>query len=84
MVADHVERLAMAPGQSKLLRSQVDVHRTAVGDPGLCNLLHYSSREVLITGKREGTTRVTFWFKDGAHPPVTCLLHVTADPAADR
>ncbi len=84
VVADDVGKLTISPGHSKLLHSDVDVVRTAVGDRSLCNVLQYSTREVLVVGEREGTTRVTFWFKDGRHPPVTCLLQVMPDLKAIR
>ena len=84
VVADDVSRLTIASGHSKLLHSQVDVSRAVVGDPSLCNVVRYSSREVLIAGKRAGTTRLTFWFADGRHPPVTCLLQVMPDLSSIR
>lgn len=84
VVADDVAELTVGLSRNKLLRSEVDVIRTSVGDPGLCEVVRYSPREVLISGRSQGATRATFWFADGRHPPVTCVVRVVGDRGASR
>jgi pilus assembly protein CpaC len=66
--------------RSKLLRTKVDVYRTAVVDSGICDVVQFTPREVSIIGKGQGATHVTFWFSDGEHRPVTYLVRVAPDP----
>ena len=50
--------------RSKLLRSKIDISRSAVVDPTVCDVVQFSPREVSIIGKSQGATNVTFWFQD--------------------
>jgi len=79
-VIDHVGELTVVLRRSKLLRTSVDVYRTAVVDPSVCDVIQFTPREVSIIGKGQGATHVTFWFQDGQHRPVTYLVRVAPDP----
>jgi len=79
-VIDHEDELTVVLRRSKLLRTKVDIYRTAVVDPGVCDVVQFTPREVSVIGKGEGATHVTFWFADGTHRPITYLVRVTPDP----
>ena len=68
----------LAMRQSKLLRLRVDLFRTAVVDPTVCDVVQFSPREICLMGKSAGTTNVTFWIGDGEPRPLT--YRVTVEP----
>jgi pilus assembly protein CpaC len=67
--------------RSKLLRTKVDIYRTAVVDSSVCDVVQFTPREVSIIGKGAGATHVTFWFEDGNFRPITYLVRVIPDSA---
>ncbi|NQT38297.1 MAG: pilus assembly protein N-terminal domain-containing protein [Planctomycetes bacterium] len=79
-VLDHTDELAVVLRRSKLLRTQVDVYRTAVVDPSVCDVVQFTPREISVIGRSQGATHVTFWFEDDTHRPVTYLVRVVPDP----
>ncbi|MBN1912723.1 MAG: pilus assembly protein N-terminal domain-containing protein [Pirellulales bacterium] len=79
-VVDHVDELGVILHRSKLLRTKVDIYRTAVVDPTICDVIQFTPREVSVIGRAQGATHVTFWFADGKHQPVTYLVRVAPDP----
>jgi len=66
--------------RSKLLRTKVDIFRTAVVDPSVCDVVQFTPREVSIIGKGQGATHVTFWFEGEDARPLTYLVRVIPDP----
>jgi pilus assembly protein CpaC len=70
--------------RSKLLRTQVDVYRTAVVDSSICDVVQFTPREISILGKSQGATHVTFWFQDDRYRPVTYLVRVIPDPEVEK
>lgn len=83
-VIDASEELSVIVRRSKLLRTKVDIYRTAVVDLGICDVVQFTPREVAILGKGQGATHVTFWFDDDQYRPVTYLVRVTADPEVQQ
>jgi pilus assembly protein CpaC len=83
-VIDHADELTVVLRRSKLLRTTVDIYRTAVVDPGVCDVVQFTPREISVIGKGQGATHVTFWFEDGTHRPVTYLVRVTPDPETQQ
>lgn len=79
-VMDHEDELSVVLRRSKLLRTKVDVYRTAVVDSSVCDVVQFTPREISIIGKGQGATHVTFWFKDEQRQPVTYLVRVVPDP----
>ena len=79
-VVDHTEELTVVYRRSKLLRTDVDVYRTAVVDPTVCDVIQYTPREISVIGLGQGATHVTFWFDDDSYRPVTYLVRVVPDP----
>jgi len=65
--------------RSLLLRTKVDVYRTAIVDEAVCDIVQFTPREVSIIGRSLGQTHVTFWFDDPATPPLTYLVKVEPD-----
>ena len=62
-----------------LLRTKVDVYRTAIVDEAVCDIVQFTPREVSIIGRSMGQTHVTFWFDDPAMAPITYLVEVKPD-----
>ena len=83
-VIDQAEEFTVAMRRSKLLRTQTGIHRAVVVDPGICDVVQFTPQEVLIVGKGQGATHVTFWFEDGRQGPATYLVRVTPDPEHQR
>ena len=67
--------------RSLLMRTKVDIYRTAVVDEGICDIVQFTPREISLIGRAQGTTHVTFWFDDAGTPPLTYLVKVEPDPA---
>ena len=78
-ILEQAEDLDVIMRRSKLLRSKVDILRSAVVDPSVCDVVQFSPREVSIIGKSQGATNVTFWFQDPTLVPRTFLVRVTPD-----
>ncbi|MEN6497402.1 MAG: pilus assembly protein N-terminal domain-containing protein, partial [Thermoguttaceae bacterium] len=70
--------------RSKLLRTRVDIYRTAVVDPSICDVVQFTPREVSIIGKGQGATHITFWFDDLGFRPITYLVRVVPDPEVQK
>lgn len=66
--------------RSLLLRTKVDVYRTAIVDEAVCDIVQFTPRELSIIGRSVGQTHVTFWFDDPAMAPRTYLVEVQPDP----
>jgi pilus assembly protein CpaC len=66
--------------RSILLRTKVDVYRTAIVDEAVCDIVQFTPREVSIIGRAVGQTHVTFWLDDPGTPPLTYLVEVQPDP----
>jgi pilus assembly protein CpaC len=80
-IIDQSGELSVTLRRSKLLRTKLNVYRTAVVDPSICDVIQFTPREVSIVGKAQGATTITFWFEDdAAHQPLTYLVRVTPDP----
>lgn len=64
MPADRV--IQVEAGTHKLLRESVTIRRVAVGDPATADVNVINGRELLISGKKLGTTSLIVW--TGANP----------------
>ena len=65
--------------RSILLRTKVDIYRTAIVDQAVCDIVQFTPREVSVIGRSVGQTHVTFWFDDPNMAPLTYLVEVKAD-----
>jgi pilus assembly protein CpaC len=65
--------------RSVLLRTKVDIYRTAIVDQSVCDIVQFTPREVSVIGRSVGQTHVTFWFDDQNMAPLTYLVEVKAD-----
>ncbi len=83
-VIDQAEEFTVAIRRSKLLRIRTGIGRAVVVDPGICDVVQFTPQEVLIVGKSQGATHVTFWFDDSRQEPATYLVRVTPDPEVQR
>jgi pilus assembly protein CpaC len=74
--------LTLRVRRSLLMRTKVDIYRTAVVDEGICDIVQFTPREISLIGRAQGSTHVTFWFDDPAQPPLTYLVKVEPDADA--
>jgi pilus assembly protein CpaC len=65
--------------RSLLMRTKVDVYRTAIVDESVCDVVQFTPREISLIGRSQGSTHITFWFDDPAQPPLTYLVKVEPD-----
>ena len=79
-VIEETEKLQVQVRRSKILQTKANVFRTAVVDPQICDVVHFTERELSIIGKAEGATHVTLWFEGGDRRPITFLVNVVPDP----
>ena len=83
-IIDHTAELQVTLRRSKLLRTKVNIYRTAVVDPSVCTVVQFTPREVSIIGLAQGATHVTFWFEDDEFKPLTYLVRVVPDPEVPK
>jgi pilus assembly protein CpaC len=62
--------------RSLVLRAKSDIHRTAVVDRGICEIVQTTPREITLVGRAAGQTQVTFWFSDATMTPLTYVVEV--------
>ena len=79
-VTDRLGELEVMSRCGKVLRTSLEVVRIAVADREVCDAAQFAPGELSVIGKRPGETHVTFWFREGQHPPITCLIRVTPHP----
>ena len=70
--------------RSKLLRTPMNIYRTAVVDQTVCDIVQFTPREVSIIGRAQGATHVTFWFEGDKQKPITYLVRVVPDPEVQQ
>ena len=79
-IRGHTDELKVVVRRSKILRTKVDIYRVSVVDPGVCDVVQFTPRELAIIGRSQGATDVTFWFADQQYEPITYLVRVIPDP----
>jgi len=84
VIDDQGKEFTITVRRSKLLRSPVDIYRTAVVDPTICEIIQFTPNEVSIIGKSQGSTNLTFWFEESNKKPTTYLVRVIPDPERRR
>ena len=84
VIDDQGKEFTITVRRSKLLRSPVDIYRTAVVDPKVCEIIQFTPSEVSIIGKSQGSTNITFWFEESDKKPTTYLVRVIPDPERRR
>jgi len=83
--ANAVSRLNVTLRESRLLRTNLDVASVSSADNTICEVVQVSPREVVLVGKKPGSTRVDFWCGVNKQLRATYEVAVTAtDMAAER
>ena len=54
--------LRVEPTQSKIIRTNYTLKRTAISDPEVVNIQVFGQNEIEIIGLKQGETTMTFWF----------------------
>jgi pilus assembly protein CpaC len=60
-----INSLNIVLGKSVVLKSKVPIKRISVAETGIVEYLTLSTREIYLTAKKAGTTRLTIWVKGG-------------------
>lgn len=63
-----MQTLSVETGTQKLLRESGGVSRVAVGDPTIADVNVINSRDVLVSGKKQGITSLMVWPRNGIRP----------------
>ena len=79
VIGEQDEKIVLMVRRSKLLRTKVNIYRTAVVDSGVVEIVQFTPREISLIGKSTGTTHVTFWFEQEGAKPITYLVRVEPD-----
>ncbi len=58
-----INRLNICLGKSVVLKSKVPIKRISVAETGIVEYLTLSTREIYLTAKKAGTTRLTIWVR---------------------
>ena len=83
VVSGAQEVLTVSMGESTLLKYRGALQRFSIGDPVIADVVAVSPGELLITGKKLGTTSLLVW--DPSGQVVIYSVEVTADaPALER
>jgi hypothetical protein len=77
-----LSRLRVAVRESRLLRTNLDVHSAASLDSEICEVVHFSAREVVLVGKKPGTTRVDFQCGTDQRTQASYMVTVGSDPTS--
>ncbi|HZZ72307.1 MAG TPA: pilus assembly protein N-terminal domain-containing protein [Pirellulales bacterium] len=83
-VIDETGEWTITIRRSKLLRTKMNIYRTAVVDQTVCDVVQFTPREVSLIGKSQGATHVTFWFEGDNQKPITYLVRVVPDPEVQQ
>jgi len=68
--------LKLTIGRPLVLRTKVDVYRTAIVDSGICDIVQFTPRELSLIGRAAGQTQITFWFDGPDRAPLTYVVEV--------
>ena len=55
--------LRVEPTQSKIIKTNYQIHRTAISHPEILDMQVFGENEIEIIGKKIGETTLTFWFE---------------------
>ena len=73
--------LRIDPTQTKILRTNYPILRTAISHPGIADIQFFSENEIEIIGKAVGETTLTFWYKASNETTKILRYHVVVDGA---
>ena len=74
---DNNEKLYGVVGKSQILNFDTPVKRISLADPNLADIIILSSKQLMINGKKAGSTSLIFWGKDNV--PVFYNLVIRQD-----
>lgn len=77
------EVLTVARGTSALVNSPNPIQRVSIGDPEVADAIAVTPREVLVTGKKLGSTSLIIWEQNGTRRLFNVEVTVDA-PALER
>jgi pilus assembly protein CpaC len=77
------QSLDVVQHRSQLIVGRSNIVRSAVADPSIIEIAHYSPNELAIIGLQVGTTTLTLWF-DKSREPLIYLVNTVRDPSIDE
>lgn len=66
-------------GQSHFIDAERTVHRIALADPAVADVMQFTPEQVAVIGRKVGLTSLSFWFEKEAKPSIH-LVHVLPEP----
>ncbi len=69
--------------RSQLIVGRSNIVRSAVADPSIIEVAHYSPNELAVIGLQVGTTTLTLWFEK-SREPLIYLVNTVRDPSVDE
>ena len=73
--------LRVEPAQSKIVKTNFAVSRTAISHPDIVDLQVFGANEIEIIGKQQGETTLTFWFDIPGQGQQVLRYYVIVDDA---
>ena len=73
-IKDNNEKLYGVVGKSQVLNFDKDIERVSITNDEVADIVVLSQKQILINGKKAGTTSIIFWSKDGSKPIFYNLL----------
>ncbi len=77
------QSLDVVQHRSQLIVGRSNIVRSAVADPSIIEVAHYSPNELAVIGLQVGTTTLTLWF-DKSREPLIYLVNTVRDPSVDE
>ena len=76
--------LSLEPGQSKIIRTNYPVIRTAISHENVVDVQPFDTQEIEIVGQDVGETTLTFWFEVPSGAVHVLRYHVKVDNAKKK
>lgn len=73
-IKDNNEKLYGVVGKSQVLNFDKDIERVSITNDEVADIVVLSQKQILINGKKAGTTSIIFWSKDDSKPIFYNLL----------
>ncbi|HLG42943.1 MAG TPA: pilus assembly protein N-terminal domain-containing protein [Planctomycetota bacterium] len=68
------EEIRLVLGRSRVIQTDREIRRLAIGDPGVVSVVVLDSREILINAKRTGRTNLLLWYADKEREERLCVV----------
>jgi len=74
MYAQLPDRLEISAGESRVLKTDFNIEKIAIGDPAICGGLKTGDQEVLINAKKPGQSNIFIWGSDNQKSEIQIIV----------